>query len=70
MTYLVHPSSVIRMLMKQLDRQGFTYRVTRRQHLVVYDQAGAWVTTFAGSPSDHRSHANGLARLRRRGFTT
>lgn len=57
----------LRKIVKELKRQGFEVRPTKRGHLAVYHD-GELVTTFAGTPSDHRSTLNALAPLKRAGF--
>jgi hypothetical protein len=57
----------IRKLCKELSRQGFDIRATRRGHLLV-ERGGVVVAGLAGTPSDHRSIKNSLAQLRRAGF--
>jgi hypothetical protein len=57
----------LRKLLAELERQGFTVRQTSRGHWFV-TKDGKPVTTFSGSASDHRSHANALAACRRAGF--
>lgn len=52
---------------RELGRQGFASRWSSRRHLIV-TLHGQTVAVFAGTPSDFRSHRNGLARLRRAGF--
>ncbi len=54
-------------LIAALEAQGFNVRTTRRGHYFV-TKNGVPVTTFSGTPSDHRSIKNGLAALRRAGF--
>ena len=54
-------------LIAALNDQGFTVRITRRGHYFV-TKNGVPVTTFSGTPSDHRSIRNGLAALKRAGF--
>ncbi|MFJ5989263.1 hypothetical protein [Lentzea sp. NPDC092896] len=55
-------------LLKELERQGFTYKLTRKQHYAVYGPEGHLVTVLSGTPSDRRSLKNGLAQLRAAGF--
>ena len=50
-----------------LEAQGFSTRVSRKQHLIV-TKNGELVTTFSGTPSDARSWKNSLARAKRAGF--
>lgn len=57
----------LKKLLKALVKAGFEVRVTRKGHHAVYLD-GRWVTTLAGTPSDHRSNLNALAALRRAGF--
>lgn len=57
----------VKKLARMLSRQGFEVRATRRGHLLV-TLAGRTVAVLAGTPSDHRSLRNGMARLRRAGF--
>lgn len=57
----------IKVLIKDLTRQGFEVRLTRRGHHMVSKDGGA-ITTFPGTPSDWRSLRNSLAALRRAGF--
>lgn len=54
-------------LTKELTRQGFQVRTTRRGHLLV-ERDGVVVAGLAGSPSDYRSIKNSIAALRRAGF--
>jgi len=55
-------------LLRQLDAQGFTWRPTKRQHIMVYAPDGRLVTTLPSTPSDYRSMKNAIAVLRRAGF--
>ena len=55
-------------LMKELARQGFSIRTTKKGHSMVFGPDGKSVTTFAGTPSDRRSWLNSLAPLKRAGF--
>lgn len=57
----------LREVLNALKAQGFTVRRTRRGHFFV-TKNGRPVTTFAGTPSDHHSFANGIAAARRDGF--
>lgn len=54
-------------LVKALDKQGFTTRLTGKGHVTV-TKDGQWVTTLAGTPSDWRGWRNAIARLRAAGF--
>jgi hypothetical protein len=54
-------------IVKALEAQGFTTRVTTKGHVTVY-RDGVLVATFSGSPSDWRAMRNALAPLRRAGF--
>lgn len=55
-------------LTKSLNTQGFTHRTTNKGHLIVYLDNRP-ITTFSGTPSDHRSWTNSIQRLRRAGYT-
>jgi hypothetical protein len=57
-----------RKLLKEAERQGFTWRQTRKGHIQVRDAEGMVVAVFAGTASDHRSMRNALADLKRAGF--
>lgn len=57
----------LKRIQKSLHAQGFTTRVTKKGHLLVMKD-GALVTTFSGTPGDHRSWKNSLAYARRAGF--
>lgn len=54
-------------MVKALEDQGFTTKVTARGHIMVF-RDGRPVTTFAGTASDWRSMKNALAPLKRAGF--
>lgn len=56
-----------RKIVKALEAQGFEVRATRKGHLQV-KQNGRVIAVLSGTPSDHRSMGNALARLRRAGF--
>lgn len=57
----------LRKLTKALEEQGFTVRVSRRGHILVFNADGL-VATFSGTPSDWRSLKNSMAALKRAGF--
>ncbi|WP_032380933.1 hypothetical protein [Rhodococcoides fascians] len=57
----------LRKLLKDLERQGFTWRATKNGHVQVYMGTDR-VTTFAGSASDWRSIRNGIAACKRFGY--
>lgn len=57
----------LKKLLKALVKAGFEVRVTKKGHHAVYLE-DRWVTTLAGSPSDHRSGKNAMAALKRAGF--
>jgi len=57
----------LRKLTRMLADQGFVVRHTSRGHLAI-SRDGHRVAVLAGTPSDYRSHRNGLAQLRRAGF--
>ncbi|MBO3146372.1 hypothetical protein GZ176_11905 [Dermatophilus congolensis] len=58
----------LRKIVKALEKQGYTVTLTRRNHVSV-SKDGKRVATFSGTPSDRRSLLNGIAALRRTGFT-
>lgn len=58
-----------RKVLKAAEQQGFTWDLTMSGHPRVYAPDGSFVTTFAGTASDWRGLRNGLAKLRRAGFT-
>jgi len=57
----------LREVLKALEAQDFTVRRTRRGHYFV-TKDGQRVATFAGTASDHRALANGIADAKRAGF--
>jgi len=58
----------IRRLLRALEDDGYTWRLSSNGHPIVYAPTGERVTTLPGTPSDHRSMKNALAPLKRRGF--
>lgn len=53
---------------KSLKRQGYRVEKGRRStHTKVYDKDGKLITTFAGTPSDHRAIRNIIGYLKRAG---
>ena len=58
----------LRKLLKALEDAGYEPVETKKGHWIILDRDGRRVTTFAGTPSDHRSWLNSLAPLKRRGF--
>jgi hypothetical protein len=58
----------LRKLLKAITAAGFVVVINRKGHPEVYTENGEHVTTFSGTPSDHRSIMNALAPLKRRGF--
>lgn len=56
-----------RKVLQELERQGFTVRISKGGHPMVYKE-GVRITTFSGSASDRRSFRNALAPLKRAGF--
>lgn len=54
-------------LLRQLEAQGFTTRLTRAGHTTVY-RDGKRITTISGSASDPRSLTNAIAQAKRAGF--
>jgi predicted RNA binding protein YcfA (HicA-like mRNA interferase family) len=57
----------LRKMVKALEAQGFETQTTKQGHVQVRKD-GLVVTVFGGTPSDHRSWLNSLARARRAGF--
>jgi hypothetical protein len=63
----------LRKLLKAIEDAGYVVVPTKGRHFAVYTAADnpedrEWLTTFAGTPSDFRSHLNSLRPLKRRGF--
>jgi hypothetical protein len=58
----------IRKLLKAAENQGFTVERTAKNHWLIRNADGLAVATVASTPSDHRTWANTLARLRRAGL--
>lgn len=56
----------LKVITKELTRQGFDVRRTRRGHLLV-ERDGVVVGCLPGTASDHRALKNGIATLRRVG---
>lgn len=56
-----------RRLVKELERQGFETRATKRGRIIVAFE-GDWITTLSRNPSDWRANRNALAQLKRAGF--
>lgn len=54
-------------LIARLEDQGFEALVRKSGHVIILKD-GAKVTTFAGSPSDHRSWQNSLSYCKRAGY--
>lgn len=57
----------LRELVKDLEANGYQVRITSKGHLQV-KRDGMVITVFAGTPSDHRSWSNAMARLKRDGY--
>lgn len=57
-----------RAVVRKLVAQGFEVRTTKKGHISVRKD-GTVVAVLAGTPSDWRSHRNGLSQLRRAGFS-
>lgn len=57
----------LRRLIKDLEAAGYQTRVTSKGHVQVR-RGGQVIAVFAGTPSDHRSWPNSLARLKRDGY--
>lgn len=58
----------LRKIIKALEAAGYTIRISRSGHPIVYSADGERVTTFSGTPGDVRSFRNSLSPLKRRGF--
>lgn len=56
------------LILRELSRQGFTYRLTSKCHYAIYSPQGWLLTTLAGTGGKGRGHRNGIATLRRAGF--
>lgn len=59
----------LRELLGLLTEQGFVVSRTKKGHYTVRKADGTYVTTLAGTPSDHRGTANSRAAIRRHGGT-
>lgn len=57
----------LKKVIKAMEAQGFDVTVTTKQHYMVW-LSGTYVTTLPGTPSDHRSMKNAIAKARRFGF--
>ncbi len=57
----------LKKIVKALEEQGFEVTPTSDGHQLVRKD-GRRITTFSGSPSDHRSWKNSLNHARRAGF--
>ena len=57
-----------RKLLRELERQGFTWRKTGTNHYFVAGPDGKWITTLPSTPSEYRGFKNAIAILRRAGF--
>lgn len=57
----------LRKLIQDLEAQGFKVRATSNGHHFI-TKDGQPVTTMSGTASDHRSHRNAIAQLKRAGF--
>lgn len=54
-------------LIESAECQGFEALILKSGH-VVFLLGGVRVTTFAGTPSDHRSWRNSMAYMKRAGY--
>lgn len=54
-------------LIAQLEAQGFAAVIRKTGHVIVVKD-GVKVTTFSGTPSDHRGWKNSMSYLKRAGF--
>jgi hypothetical protein len=55
-------------LIRTVELQGGSVRITRKGHVQFRDRQGAIVAVGAGTPSDPRSWKNLVADLKRAGF--
>lgn len=55
----------LRELIGLLVSEGFVVRATKRNHYTVRTATGAYVTTLASTPSDHRGRKNANAAIKR-----
>jgi hypothetical protein len=53
---------------REAERQGWRVGKTKKGHLKFFAPDGESIVTTGGTPSDHRSIDNLIARLRRYGF--
>jgi predicted RNA binding protein YcfA (HicA-like mRNA interferase family) len=56
-------------IVREAENQGWTVKVTKKGHLMFYAPDGKNIVTSGGTPSDHRSLNNLVAKLRQYGFT-
>lgn len=54
--------------LKSMTKQGFVVERTAGLHYSVFTSDGTRITTFSGSPSDHRALNNALAPMRNAGW--
>lgn len=59
---------VLKELLRELERQGFGYVMTKNGHIRIYNPAGKPVYTLPGSPGEGRALKNMISGLRRCGF--
>lgn len=60
--------SDVNKILRELTKQGFTYRITGGGHYMVHSADGQFVTVMPKTPSDYRGRKNAIAALRRAGF--
>lgn len=58
----------LKQLIELAESQGWRTRKTKRGHVVFYAPDGSNTVTVGGTPSDHRSRKNSLARLKAAGL--
>ena len=58
----------MKQLIRSVERQGGSIRITSNGHVQFRDAAGQVVATGSGTPSDPRSWKNLLSYLRKAGF--
>lgn len=55
-------------LLRELQDQGFTAKITGKCHYLIAAPDGQVVTTLAGTPGGGRAYQNEISRLKRHGF--
>lgn len=55
-------------MVKKIEKQGFSVKLTRSNHYMIFDPAGRYVTSLGLTPSCSRTWQNTLIALKRAGF--